>query len=403
VSEQAIAPTVYQSPEGHRWYPHPTRKDDRGNPQQLLSVTTALEAMAKGGLPQYYANLAAAAAMGQLPQLVAASITPPCTDAQCGQCSACVIKKVADTAKAESRRRTDEGRAVHRAVQQWLQADGMVIPEMDDTIRPYFNTFMLFMEQHGITPADVILSEAIVINDDHDYAGTLDLAIKVRASASWRAAELVARITGWPHGRITIIIDLKTRERDTAAFYPEMGLQVVGYYNAPVYLLPNGQEMPMPRLDGAAVLQVRPDGYAVQPAMCTEENFQGFLRHLEAFRWQISCGGKIVGVRSFPLPDEMQQTQAAKDRVRKARIADGRDPAPTRKPRTRKPVAGPEPVGAIIDQKPEPTVTIAPPAPRRRRRPRHLSVVPETAPPPTMATGTPQRPDPWAIDDDIPF
>jgi len=306
-------------PDGRRWYTHPVRTTPDGGPQRYISVTSFLDATTPhDGLPPWYGNLAGDLAMEHLPLLIKAARIEPCAGGidRCRGCSACAARWLAETGKRESERRTDEGKKFHYAVKMWVAfGGGDFVPEMDPEIKPYFETFRKFAAAHGITAADVILSETTVLNHTHGYAGTLDLAVRIYTSAAPAAAELVAKVTGgWEVDHVDLLVDLKSRERANPAFYIDMGLQVVGYAGAEVIMHPDGTEEPMPALDGAIVLQVRPDGYDYRVVDLGEQESRGFLAHLEAFRFQIEQAA-FMGVRSHPLPDEMQGTKAATARV----------------------------------------------------------------------------------------
>lgn len=312
-------PNAMETPEGHRWYLHPIRLGDDGLPERFVSTTTAMDAMAAPGLPMWYGKKAAELAMDQLPRLTAAAMVKPCAGGpnRCRECIACAIRWVAEQGTRESSRRSDEGKATHAAMRLWvtLGCPPGRYPGMDPEVEPYFRQVVRAFGDLGITAEDVILCEGTILNRRHWYAGTIDLIVRIRASASPAAAELVARVTGWPAGEIIVIVDLKTREREEAAFYPDMGLQLAGYLHGEVILYPDGSEDPMPALHGAVVLQVRPDGYAIRAADIRPDDYDAFVHHLNAFRWQCERGGRIVGAGSRPLPDEMKGTVAAAERV----------------------------------------------------------------------------------------
>ena len=64
----------------------------------------------------------------------------------------------------------------------------------------------------------------------------------------------------------------------TRQFLPDLVLLDVG--------LPDGSEHELPRVDGAAVLHLRPDGYALRPVRIDEDVFRAFLFVREVFRFQ---------------------------------------------------------------------------------------------------------------------
>lgn len=106
-----------------------------------------------------------------------------------------------------------------------------------------------------------ILSEATVYNRAKGYAGTLDL---------------VAEIDGK-----NILMDVKTGNN----IYPEVALQLCAYKNGE-FIGVGTTEHRLPRIDGAAVLHLRPDGYRYIPTACGEEIWKAFQYVIEAYRWQ---------------------------------------------------------------------------------------------------------------------
>jgi hypothetical protein len=249
--------------------------------------------------------------MDNLPLLLQAAMVEPCGKTgteRCRECITCAARWIGEQGARESARRSDEGRRAHFAIKLWIQFGCRpdFEPEMDDEIRPYFRQFVRFFLDHGLTAQDVIMSEVTVLNRAHGCAGTLDIGVRVRASASWRAAELVAMLTGWPNGEVTVLVDVKTREKEDDLFTQDMALQLAGYRNAETIMYEDGAEVPMPATDGGVIVQLHPDSYSRRPVDTGPETYAAFLVHLEAVRWQWEEGGKVAGVRRFPLPDELK-------------------------------------------------------------------------------------------------
>lgn len=311
--------------DGKRYYYHPFKLGPDGAAEKFVSVTTGCDAMASPGLPYWYGAEAGKLAMDSLPTLLRAARVDPCEGGpnRCRGCIACAARWLGEQGKRESERRSSEGRALHYAVKMWISmgcpVDPKLWPAMDDAIVPYWKTFLQWWRDLGLTAESVLLSEATVLNRAHWFAGTLDMALRVVASATWRAAELVYQVSGRWAGSVDVIIDLKSREKiDDPRFFPDMGLQLIGYQHGETIMDEGGAETPMPKLDGAAVVQIRPDGYAYRVVDEQPGDFEGFVAHLAAFRWQCERGDRIIGARARPLPDEMQGTEAAAARVLKA-------------------------------------------------------------------------------------
>jgi hypothetical protein len=299
-------PASVQTPDGRRWYNHSVTQE------QFISVTTALGGVAKPGLAEWYGYKAGELAMEQLPALLRAAMTPPCGMTgpdRCRECITCAARWIGEQGRRESARRADEGQRLHFAAKLWIKLGCKpdFEPEMDDEIRPYFRQFRRFFTDHGLTAGDVTMSEVTVLNREHGYAGTLDIGLRVRASASWQAAELAAMVTGGiPAGEVYVIVDLKTREKPEDLFTPEMALQLAGYRGAETVMHPDGSEEPLPATDGGMVVQLHPASYTRRVVDTGPEVFAAFLQHLAVVRWQWEEGSKVAGVSRFPLPDEMK-------------------------------------------------------------------------------------------------
>jgi len=310
---------------GHgRWYLHEGNLVD-GEPERFISVTNITDSLNKMGLPLWAAQGAVRLALENLPQLIRAMRRRPCTPDPngrgCGVCPNCVLREMSGWSRRESEKAKQRGSELHEAASWWVLHGHWKI--LDPKIQPYLDSFRQFTEDYGLTPDSWELNEAVVLNREHGYAGTIDGVVNIQGSATWQAAQLVAQIAGWPNRTLRLAMDTKTREKlDDPRFYPEMALQLKAYMECPTWLdRTDWSEHPMPTLDGAFVVQVRPDGYKVQPAITDEHTWAAFLHYMHAHRWMLERGPRSVGVKSFPLPDEMQGTKAAATRVARAKKA----------------------------------------------------------------------------------
>lgn len=152
----------------------------------------------------------------------------------------------------------DLGTAIHG----WAEAHviGKPMPEPPPEVAPYLAQFQRFLADFA---PDYIpeMAEAPVFNSTESYAGTLDA---------------IARI-----GDLTFLIDYKTGK----GVYPEAALQLAAYSRAEFVAMPDGSERPLPKIDGAAVLHLQKDGYALIPARIDDDVYRGFLYCREIFRF----------------------------------------------------------------------------------------------------------------------
>lgn len=308
--------------------------------QRLMSVTTALRSIAKWGLPPWAGKLAAQAAFAELPTVVVSSrVKPcertnnrckhdwqePCERCPCRECRDCVAKWLADRHIAETSRRSDEGTRTHD-VAEWWALHGEIKPH-DSDIAPYVKAFQAYTDEYKLTPDSVLLSEAILIHREIGAAGQTDGITRFHADRSDAAAKLVARVTQVPAKKaakdgltVDLLIDYKTREGDEPKFYPENALQVAGYRHFPVVRVKDTDiEQPMPKVDGGAIVQLRPDGATLRLVRCDERTYRkGFLNALGLYEWLTEDGPASVSSHTFVLPE----TQRARDRKAAKAAAD---------------------------------------------------------------------------------
>lgn len=312
--------------------------------QRLMSVTTAFNAIAKRGLVPWAGKLAAEQAFLELPTLVVASRKRPCERTSnrcqhepeqtcercpCRECKACIAKWVADRHLRETSRRADEGTRVHD-VAEWWSFHGEV-KDHDDDIAPYVKSFLQFVEEYGITPADVLLAEALLVHREIGAAGTTDGIIRFHAERSEAAAKLISRLTGVPWRKaqklkltVDLLIDYKSRENDTAKLYPEYALQLAGYRHFPVVRIKNSDhEEPLQATDGGLIVQLRPDGYTARLVVCDRDTYErGFLPALRLYDWLVESGPASISSYTFVLPE----TVAARARKAAKEQAAGQSP-----------------------------------------------------------------------------
>jgi hypothetical protein len=337
-----------------RWWVHPVTQE------RFLRVTTALRAVAKDALVPWASYLAARATFEHLPTIISAYLTPECgnsyrrcehdwrekcTSCPCRECKRCVLKWLAEQHIKESSRRADEGTAVHRKVQHWIETGGW--DEQDEWVdgvryaysrlEPYVKAFGEFVYDHGLGVADFEYSEAKVINREEGYAGTTDAAVWFPYRRNEKCADLNARLGQLdPEGRVLVMIDTKTKEKTREQahgvhHYIDHALQLVGYRKCKTLMLANGDEVAMPRIDGTAILQLRPDGYDLRLTVSDDSTYDAFLTAIRLYKWTEEWGPKSISFYAFPLPDEYKRERTNR-KARERRAARKTTPAPVGTP-----------------------------------------------------------------------
>lgn len=308
-------------PDG-KFYTHPATG------RQYVRVSTILDMADKPALVPWAAGLAATTAFEELPRVVAASRTRACghtytkcdhdwqvrcDDCACGDCKECVRKALTNRHWVEKQRRADEGTRVHALIKDWVLSGG-IMPDHTDDLAPYVAQFRQFVADYGLTPDSWEMAESTILNHTDGWGGTLDGQVRIPWGRTEAADDLCARLG--KTGQDTVItLDGKTREGEGPAIYVDHALQLAAYRRGEVLLLRDGTEHPLPSTDGAAILQLRPDGYTLRPVLADDATYGAFLTLLGFWQWMDEVGEKAVQVRTFPLPEAYQRDK----RNRKAR------------------------------------------------------------------------------------
>jgi hypothetical protein len=233
--------TAVDDRDGNRWYIHPTTGE------RFISVTTVLGNIAKYGLTGWAARLAAEAAFDRLPWLNRASRTDVCnstgTDNPCGACRDCVTYWLADRHNQVRDDAADLGRKLHDAAEHdalFGVHDDLAI---DDDTQPLVEAYREWRDRYQPVYE---ATEMTVLSRKWGYAGTLDAILHFTKGS--RLPKGLAHLVDVP-----ICVDYKTsRSVDITK-----GWQVVAYSKADAVLLPDGTELPMPRIDGGMILHFR--------------------------------------------------------------------------------------------------------------------------------------------------
>jgi hypothetical protein len=220
-----------------RYYTHPITGERWPSVTNVNSTSVS-----KPALPAAAAKETAARAVQLLPQLVAASRKPATLES--------LIKEIKGHYRQLWAAAADRGDRVHALVEAY--ALGKPHPE-DPEVEPYARQAIRFFEDFGIDlDRDVEAAEATVINRTFGYAGTGDLWAHIKINGK-RQLALVDYKTGPASRRVTDV-------------YPEFGLQVAALARAEKLLLDDGTEVDPPGpIEHAAILNLRPDSYALIP------------------------------------------------------------------------------------------------------------------------------------------
>jgi hypothetical protein len=128
----------------------------------------------------------------------------------------------------------------------------------------------------------VLLSEFLVANLTHDYAGTADLAALIDGEL-------------W-------LLDIKTGKN----VYPETAIQLAGYANAEIVGEPGDPvTYPLPAFERFGVLHLRPDGYELRPFEVGNRAFEAFLALRTAYAYAQTDMPEAIGEPLTPSRKEV--------------------------------------------------------------------------------------------------
>jgi len=146
----------------------------------------------------------------------------------------------------------DLGTEVHNAIEGLILGQEV---EVQPAARKYVDGFGQFVKDFG---GEFEASEMTVFSHTHKYAGTLDALMRF-------------------DGRLGAL-DWKTRQGKSKAkmkAYESELLQLAAYARAEYVLLPNGDTTELPHIDGATVIMLCDDGYAMSKVP-VDEAFPAF-------------------------------------------------------------------------------------------------------------------------------
>ena len=206
--------------------------------------------------------------------------------------------------------RADVGKAIHAAAEAWV----LKKPLRGDFVEEEQKAIGHFLDFVDRLKPRFLLTEASVFHRRQKYAGTLDAVVEIPYGLLLELAGGNPNLIPWDPGDrdfVRLLIDYKTGgdiEEDKGV-YPEVALQLAAYAKAEFIGAPNGAEVPLPDVDGAAVLHVQAAGWRLVPVDALREDvFRAFLYVREVFRWIEVISKEVLGTplepprRTIPAP-----------------------------------------------------------------------------------------------------
>jgi hypothetical protein len=176
--------------------------------------------------------------------------------------------------------RADVGSKAHDLFERMMRGEyvGRVHPDME----PYRAHFAEFLRD--VNP-EMVRAEDIAWSDTHGYAGSFDVILRV-----WLDDEgnVTPDRSGTP---VLLMADWKTSKD----IHAEVALQLAAYARADFIVLPDGAHVPMPEVDGAAVLHVTPEGWSFRSIRIDDDVFDLFLTLRKVFTWDRETNKTVIG------------------------------------------------------------------------------------------------------------
>jgi hypothetical protein len=252
-----------------------------------ISVTNAQGVVAKPALVPAAAKATAAAAWDLLPQMVATSRQPaegPCAKRRvaerCGTCRFCVTAEMKARHKNEWEKAADLGTLVHAHAHAHVL--GGALP-YDEEAAPFVAQHIAFLEAWRVDlDRHVEAAELTVVSRKYGYAGTGDLWLHL--PLAYDAVTGRTQFTAWNRRKLWLIDGKSSLKKPANTVYADQPLQLAGLRYAEEAVLPDESVVAVPKFEGAAILNWRPDAHAFIPQPSGREVFKAFLGAVELQR-----------------------------------------------------------------------------------------------------------------------
>ncbi|WP_030737237.1 hypothetical protein [Streptomyces sp. NRRL S-31] len=257
---------------GSRVYFRATNPDER-----YPSVTTIVDMLPKKFLQRWYANQAAELALDSIDYL----------QRMVDRDREGARKWVAGAAWRYTRDRAGIGSKAHDLFERMIR--GQQLRRQHPDLEPYRRNFRDFLDT--VKP-ELVRAEDVAWCDLYQYAGSFDawlrLRVLVQADGTWMIA---------PDDPDAITVDVIADWKTSKSVWPSVALQMAAYAYADKIIDPDGNEEPMPVIDGAVVLHITPEGWTLYPVYAPQlaEAFNHFVYLRHTLEWERSGSRKALG------------------------------------------------------------------------------------------------------------
>jgi hypothetical protein len=166
------------------------------------------------------------------------------------------------------------GTEVHGLADKLASGEEVAVPE---ELAGHVDAYIRFLDDFD--PQVVHTETPVVSLTKWPYAGTFDL------------------IADFPGLNQRLLCDVKTAR---SGVFPDNALQLAAYRYATHRPGQGDELLPMPEVDGCAVIHVRADGYSLVPVQAGPDEYRFFLYCRELWRWHNEASKEIVGEEIAP-------------------------------------------------------------------------------------------------------
>jgi hypothetical protein len=239
---------------GSRFYVNPETGE------KVPGVTSVLGMLPKDFLKYWAAKSVAQTAVNNIGEVVGIAMRDP-------DAAVDFLKRSPDR---DTYKAADAGTGVHELYESLARGEEVDRRRLTPELRVYAESFDQFVAE--FQPEFLHLEET-VWSETHGYAGSFDA---------------IARIDGE-----IVILDWKTTR---SGVHEEVALQMTAYKNADYILTADGEKVPLPEIEAAAVLHTRPEGWNLYPVSIDDSLFETFLALLNSvFPWERGGKNGVIG------------------------------------------------------------------------------------------------------------
>ncbi|RZS39161.1 hypothetical protein EV193_104377 [Herbihabitans rhizosphaerae] len=230
---------------------------DKETREKVPGVTSVIDMVPKDFLKYWVAKITAEQAVENLGAVVTLAMRDPSAAVD-------MLKRTHLRTTGEA---ADIGTEAHNIFERLAKGEkvGRLHPDME----LFANGVREFLDRYQ---PEFLHIEDTVWSDTHRYAGSFDAIAKVDGEV--------------------LMVDAKTTR---SGVHAEVALQLSAYMNADRIVTPDGDDVPLPPFDGAAVFHFRPDGWQFVPIRADAAVFQKFLSLREVFDWVHTDSDSVIG------------------------------------------------------------------------------------------------------------